>query len=157
LEADDPGLVPWITLTQFPGAPEETLRRCRDILDRKANPLEFESLMVVTQVLARLHYNSESLIALFGGEKMIAETPFFQELLAKVEAKGEARGEARALHKSILAILKTRFEAVPFEVALAVNNLQSGAALEELVGCAVTCPDLEAFRLRLNAVATAST
>ncbi len=70
------------------------------------------------------------------------ESPVLQEFLQ------EARVECT--RKYILRFLAARFGPVPQEVAAALQRIQDEARLEELIDSAAACPDLDAFRTRLN-------
>lgn len=137
LAADDPGLVPWIPLTQFAGSVEPILRQCRDIIDRKADPGEWEALQVVTHMLASLRYNKAELFPILGGREMLLETPLMQEILA----------EAR--HKDLIRILEARFGPVPPNVAAAIKGVWDEGKLTELITTSVLCENLEGFRKKL--------
>jgi hypothetical protein len=54
LALGDPGLVPWVPLTNHQGSAETLFQKCRSIIDQKAKPEEKENLLAVTQILARL-------------------------------------------------------------------------------------------------------
>jgi hypothetical protein len=73
LDARDIGLVPWVPLTQFDDPAEWIMRRCRDRIDSDAPPNERENLLAVTQLLARLRYNSEMLFQILGGSKAMID------------------------------------------------------------------------------------
>ena len=70
------------------------------------------------------------------------ESPVLQEFLR--EAVVECTRE------DILRCLAARFGPVPQDVAPALERIQDEARLDELIASAVTCPDLDAFRTRLN-------
>jgi len=65
LAANDVGLVPWVPLTQFAGAPEVLLQECRQRIDAQAPAEERANLLAVTQVMTRLRYKDLQLLALF--------------------------------------------------------------------------------------------
>jgi len=70
------------------------------------------------------------------------ESPVLQEFLQEA---GVERGR-----KYILRFLAARFGPVPQEIASALQRIEVESQLEELIDCAATCPDLDAFRTRLN-------
>jgi hypothetical protein len=69
---------------------------------------------------------------------MFDDSPLVQEIVT----------EAR--HRIILRILTARFGTVSPEIAVLLQPVQDEQKLDDLVGCAATCPDLEAFRARLS-------
>jgi hypothetical protein len=137
LAADDPGLVPWIPLTQFTGPVEPILRQCRDIIDRKADPGEWEALQVVTHMLARLRYNKAELFPILGGREMLLETPLMQEIVAEVR------------HKDLVRSLEARFGPVPAELVATIGAVKDEGKLDDLVTWSAQCDSLESFRKRL--------
>lgn len=137
LAADDPGLAPWIALTDFDGPPEVVLRQCRDVIDRKAKPDEHENLLVVSQILAGLRYTDAALMAILGGKEAMIESPVLQNLLVEVRAKER--------QESIVTFLKTRFGPVPVEILQAIRGIADQERLEQMTELAAGCPSLEAF------------
>jgi hypothetical protein len=142
LAAGDVGLIPWVPLTQYAGPPEVLLQQCREQIDRQARPEERVNLLAVTQVMAMLQYNNPQLMTILGGSQVMIESPLIQELMAKSAAERS--------HKDIVRFLARRFGPVPEDVAAAVRTIYDESKLEELVDEAASCPDLEAFRLRLG-------
>jgi hypothetical protein len=138
LAAQDPGLVPWVPLTQFAGPPEPVLQQCRAIIDGRAQPDERENLLAVTQVLARLRYNDEALMAIFGGRQAMLELPYMHEIVQELVAE--------RMHRGILGVLEARFGAVPEEVATAVKATTDDEQFQTLLKLAAQCPDLATFR-----------
>ena len=137
LAANDVGLIPWVPLTHFEGPPEPILQQCRELIDRHAPPEERANLLAVSQVLTRLRYNDQQLLSIFGGSRIMIESPLIQELFAD------------RLHKLITRILTERFGPVPQDVATALQTVQEEQRLDNLVIWADRCPDLQAFRARL--------
>jgi hypothetical protein len=142
LALDDPGVVPWIPLAQFDGPPEPVFQRCRDIIDRKAKPEEKEPLLVVSQVLASLRYDNPDLLAFFGGERIMIESPLIDRIVTRAVVK--------ASQEYILKALQGRFGTIPEDLAGAVRCVQDGDRLDDLHDFAVVCPDVAAFRARLG-------
>jgi predicted transposase YdaD len=138
LAANDVGLVPWVPLTQFDGPPEALLQRCRERIDQQAPPEEHDNLLAVTQVLGRLRYNTNLLMSIFGGSRVMIESPLIQELV----------GQAR--QKDILRALKNRFGADLAEIVVALQPVLDEDKLDELFDWAMQCPDLASFRARLT-------
>jgi hypothetical protein len=138
LQAQDPGLVPWVPLTHFEGPPESLLQRCRAIIDARAKPEEHDNLLAVTQVLAGLRFGDSQLLAIIGGRAAMIESPVLQNLLAE------------KCHDLILGVLEKRFGPVPTEVASSLKAIRDNDRLYELNMVAAVCPDLEAFRREIS-------
>ena len=62
----------------------------------------------------------------------------------------EAFNIAERMQKDITRSLRERFKTVPHEIIAELKSVQAEARLEELVGWAAICPDLDAFRARLS-------
>jgi hypothetical protein len=137
LAADDPGLVPWIPLTQFDGPPEPILRQCREIIDRKSPQQEQANLLAVTQVLAGLRYNNVDLLTLFGGKSIMIESPVLVELVNETT------------QSAILQFLTGRFGQVPPEIAARLRAVQDPDRLSALTALAGRCADLSSFAAAL--------
>jgi hypothetical protein len=138
LAANDVGLIPWVPLTQFGGPPEALVQQCRDRIDQQAPPEERANLLAVTQVMTRLRYNDPQLLALLGGSRIMIESPLIQELMAQ-------NG-----HEYILTFLEGRFGTVPPELVVQLRSILDEQKLRELSRFAAQCPDLEAFRAKIN-------
>jgi predicted transposase YdaD len=137
LATEDPGIVPWVPLTQFEEPAETVLQLCREIIDRKAAPQEHENLLVVTQILAALRYNAAMLHAIFGGKEAMIESPVIQEIVA----------EAR--QKDLMAVLEGRFGPIPNQMRETIQQIAVEKALDELIAWSARCPSLEAFTAKL--------
>lgn len=72
---------------------------------------------------------------------MLDESPLIQELLTQ------------RVHKTITLVLQGRFGPVPQDVTTALQAILEESKLDEIVGFSATCPDLDAFRARLQVVA----
>ena len=105
LATNDPGLMPWVSLTEFTDPPEEVLRRCRQTIDQEAKPAEQTNLLAVSQVLAKLRFDDVNILNLFGGKQVMIESPLIQELVDEAVLSQK--------QKDILQILKVRFGDVP--------------------------------------------
>ena len=66
------------------------------------------------------------------------ESPLIQELIAEER------------HTDIARSLTGRFGSVPPDVTTALQGIQEEQKLDDLVDWAARCPDLDAFRARLN-------
>ena len=142
LAASDIGLVPWVPLTQYAGAPEVLLQQCRQRIDQQARPEERVNLLAVTQVMATLQYNDPQLMTILGGSRVMIESPLIQDMMAK--------NTAQARHKDILQFLTRRFGPVPEGVAAAVRTIYEEPKLDQLVDLAASCATLEAFQQHLT-------
>ncbi len=150
LEAGDVGLLPWVPLSQFDGPPEPLFRICRDRIDREADDAERANLFAVSQVLAGLRYDDESLIHLLGGRKAMIESPVLQKLKKEwtEEAASKAAHEARVQY--ITRILNSRFGSCPRAIQSKLNATRDGSLLDRFLDMAVSCPTLEQFRAFLR-------
>jgi predicted transposase YdaD len=138
LAANDVGLIPWVPLTQFQGPPELILEECRRRIDQQAPANERANFLAVTQVLTQLRYNEPGLLSIFGGSRIMIESPLIQELMAD------------KTRKIILRILSDEFGSVPLDIQTALQGIQDEARLEDLAAWAARCRDLNAFRARLS-------
>jgi hypothetical protein len=138
LQSDDPGLAPWIPLTQSESPPEQLLEKCRDLIERKALAEEKANLLAVTQIMTILRYNDTRLLQLLGGGKMILDSPLIQDLLNQRS------------HRDIVESLNARFGSTPIDVVEQLKTIQDEDRLLELVRAAAVCSDVNAFRERLR-------
>ncbi|WP_165226746.1 hypothetical protein [Aquisphaera insulae] len=162
LEADDVGVVPWATVAHIDGPPEAVFRRCRERIDREAEPGEKENLISVSMVLASLRYNDRWLLNLLGRKTNMIESPLLQEL--KEEWTREAAREAKitatreATHKekveSILDNLDARFGSRSSAMEKRLAAIEDEARLRELRKFAATCASLKDFRDELGPAST---
>jgi hypothetical protein len=142
LAAGDVGLIPWVPLTHIAGPPESVLRECRRRIDQQAAEEERDYLLAVSQILGSLRYDENTLMAIFGRGQSMIDTP----LLRKLEEQGIQKG----LHRAILRFLTGRFGPVPEDLANLLRSITEEEKLDELVDWAGQCPDLDAFRARLQ-------
>jgi hypothetical protein len=142
LATSEPGLVPWVALTQFEQPPEQLFQRCRAIIDEKAKPEEHENLLAVTQVLMSLRYNTPSLRKIFGGKEGMIESPALEEVLQEVRIKTS--------QTLVLGLLEARFKSVPADLAAAVTAVTDEDRLKRMNNLAGQCADLAAFRQQLQ-------
>jgi len=141
LAAGDVGLVPWVPLTRFQGAPAPILAECRRRIDKQALPEERDNLLAVSQVLVQLRYNDPELLAILGGKHVVDESPLIKEIVAENTQK--ARQEA------ILEFLQARFGPVPEEISGRLRQVRAQKKLKALIKHAARSPDLESFRRQL--------
>jgi hypothetical protein len=137
LATNDPGLMPWVPLTQIRGPVEPVFEQCRTVIEHYGVDEEKSSLLAVAQVLASLRYNDPSLLLLLGGRKAMIESPILQELIAEEKAN------------TILAVLRARLGPVPADLVAALQSVRDRDELNRLVDLAALCPDLSTFRARL--------
>jgi hypothetical protein len=134
LDEAGPGAVPWITLMDFPGPPEELLERCADKIEREAHPKDRADLLAVSQVMTGLRFPNSELLRLLGGKETVFDSPVLQKM----------RAETR--QADVLAILKKRFMTVPREITKVLRAVVNDEKMHNLVVLAATCPDIETFR-----------
>jgi hypothetical protein len=146
LATNDPGLMPWVPLTQIHGPIEPVFKQCRTVIERYGSDEEKSSLLAVAQVLASLRYNDPSLLFLLGGRKAMIESPVLQEILA--ETRAEARAEATL--DALFSVLRGRFEAVPPDLIATLQSIRNNEELKRLVELAARCPDFATFRTNLH-------
>ncbi len=137
LEAGDYGVVPWATLARSDGPPERLLERCRERIEVEAPQDEKANLLAVTQVLARLRYPQQNLLALLGGKRAMIESPLIEELMAE------------QAQDYVLRILRARFGHLPDEIVMRLRKISKVKRLEPLIDHAAVCADLDVFRRRL--------
>jgi hypothetical protein len=150
LRAGDIGLIPWIPLTRFLDPPELMMERCRAEIETAAPASEKANLLAVTQVLAFLRYNSIELLQVLGGEKVMLEIPFLEQIVRERsrEATREAARKAvcETAHSYIAEFLEARFGEIPGDLLEAIESVVDETQLKALVRSAGACPDLAAFR-----------
>jgi predicted transposase YdaD len=142
LAAGDIGLIPWVPLTQYDESPEAIVRECRERIDRAAPPNEHETLLAVTQFLARLRYNDPRLFNILGGRKAMIESPVLQEIIAE--------GRVQGRRESLVAVLTTRFGAIGDELESDLKSIEDEARLNELIKLSASCRSLKSFRKHLT-------
>ena len=101
------------------------------------------------QVMTRLRYNDPAYLAFFGGKKTMIESPLMQEYFGEELAAAAAKAKAEAKHFALSRFLKSRFGAIPAEMASAIQAIQDEKKLDELIDWAGSCLNLEEFRSRL--------
>jgi hypothetical protein len=148
LAANNAGLIPFVPLARFDGPPEPLLRRCRERIEEQPDPDKRASLSGVSQIMARLVYNDQTLLDILGGSRAMLELPFIKEIEAKSKAEG--------VRDTIALLLRDRFGAVPEDLVALLGPIEAKPTLTELVRLARDCPDLETFRARLAAGSAAT-
>jgi hypothetical protein len=142
LASGDVGAVPLVPLTQLGAPPEVVLQQCKDLIEQNARPDERANLLAITQVFTEARFPNAPWLSIFGGKKLMIESPMVQELLAETAQQ--------TMHRAILKFLETRFGPVPADVSAAVRLTVDEAALDTLLRLAAYCPDLDAFRAHLH-------
>lgn len=147
LSANDVGLIPWVPLADYSGAPESLLQTCSERIDKQARPDEKQKLLAATRVMAELRYNDVQLLGLLGGNLMSIEQIYEQSPSVQWFAAKKTRDHSR---KFVFHLLDKRFGAVPEDLAVHLRAVDDQARLDELLDLAIDCEDLEAFRTALG-------
>lgn len=141
LATSDPGVIPWVPLAHSEEPSVEIFRRCREVIDTVPAEDERWNLLAVTQVLARLRYNSPELLRILGGQEVMIESPLLEEWRAQWTAEAKAG--------DIIRVLQARFGALSGNIESSLRAIQSEDRLNALIEIAAQCPDLESFRSQL--------
>lgn len=142
LRSGEPGLMPWIPLTEFHGRPEPVFRRCREVIDQTPGDADRTNLLAVTQVLAGLRYNDPGLLSILGGRTAMIESPVLRELEA--EWKAEAKAE------DVIGVLNARFGSLSSDLRSAILEVRDLSRLDILVPAAARCETIEEFCRQLH-------
>jgi hypothetical protein len=140
LAVPDVGVVPWVPLMAHEGPPEPLLRRCRERIDREGGE-QHDQLLAVTQTLTELRFPDPSLLALFGGRKVVIESPMVKEY-------GDERDRQRH-QRSIERVIKVRFGPLSDDARARLRGVNEETKLEALLDFASLCQSREAFVERL--------
>jgi hypothetical protein len=138
LAQGDVGILPWVPLMQMDGPPESVLERCAERIERESPPKQRTDMLVISEVMAGLRFPGLDLMTLFGGKKMMIESPLIQKVIAET------------IQDSVLDVLKDRFETVPRDVTKLVRAEMNDKKLKKLVVLAGKCRDLDKFRDALS-------
>jgi hypothetical protein len=166
LAANDAGLIPWVPLARTTLEPDEVLSRCRTRLEAVPDAVDREGLTVVAQILAGLAYPAKkNIVNLFGGPRIMIESPVLDEikeiLIAQYRERFEAEGRVKGLAEgkaegavgmaraAILDNLEARFGVAPATTAAVLGAITDEARLRALVRVAATCADVAAFDAEL--------
>ncbi len=144
LAPQEPGLAPWATVARWGGRPEELLRQCRDLIDRRAAPDEREVMLSVAAVLASIRYNDPRLLSILGGKEAMIDTPLMREIITEQHAL--------KTHRIILNLLRDRLGDVPPEVEAAVRSVQDEDQLDRANRLAARAADYATFRRELDSL-----
>jgi len=140
LAGPEVGAVPWAVLMKHDGPPEPFLRRCRERIDKEGGE-QHDTLLAVTQTLAELRFPDPRLLALFGGRKVVIESPMVEEYGNERERLGQ--------QKSIEGFILARFGRLSDDARARLQGVQEGSKLEALTRFAAVCESMEAFVERL--------
>jgi hypothetical protein len=108
------------------------------VIDESAGSDEHANLLAVAQVFASLTISDNQLIkrVFKEGAKML-DSPILKEFFAD------------RLKKSLRKLLARKFGAVPPDVEAAIEPIEDGDRVEDLIVSVSQCADLDAFRQRL--------
>lgn len=137
LLADDVGVIPWVPLARHSRDPARLIQQCRDRIDRLASDAERTNLLAVTQILAGLRYNDDSLFEILGGESVMIESPVIKERDDRIAREATVR--------TILEVLEGRFGAVPREVVDRIESITGRETLSTVAKSAGNAGTLDAF------------
>ena len=149
LAANDVGLIPWVPLADYSGAPEALLQQCKERIDQQARSEEKENLLATTRVMAEMRYNDPQLLSLLGGSPMSLDQAFLASPSVQFHMARTARETSR---KYIIHWLEKRFGPVPEDLAAHLRAIESQDKLDELHDLAIEGVDLAAFRAGLVCV-----
>jgi hypothetical protein len=142
LSVADPGLVPWVPLTHTTLGPDALMTLCRDRIAQVPDKDDRAGLTAVTQILAALAFPNRRFLDLFGGPKVMIDSPILDEVKALMRIY--------TLHEAIIEALEARFGAVPAERVAPLREITDDARVRALLKLAVTCPNLDAFFAALD-------
>jgi hypothetical protein len=122
--------------------PEVLLRQCREHIEKQAPVKEWPNLLAITQIMAGMRYDIKMITRVLGGQKMLTENPLLRQLFAEKTLE--------ILHRHIIEVLEERFDAVPDNLASAIQAIQNEKKLESHFRYAIKCRSLKSFRERLG-------
>lgn len=143
LASPDAGVIPWVPLARTTLTPDELMTRCRDRLVQVPDANDRSGLVAVTQILAGLAFPDRRFLNLFGGAKVMIESPVLDEVKELIRVQ--------AMHDNILANLDARFGSVPADRVAALAAVTDETRLKALHRLAATCPDIDTFVAALTA------
>jgi hypothetical protein len=135
--AGDVGLIPWVPLTRTTDTPDVLMARCRDQITAVPDPADRAGLIAVTYILAGLAFPGRQFLNLFGGAKVMIDSPVLDEVKDLIRAY--------TLQEAIAANLEARFGPVPPERLTGLADLTDLTRLRDLHRLAATCPDVDTF------------
>ena len=80
--------------------------------------------------------------------------PFISRVEEMAQEEGRLEGTKRTLREDILAILETRFSAVPSEIVNTLNSIEDADTLRRLLRRAIAIPSMAEFEQLANEATT---
>jgi hypothetical protein len=134
LAEGDVGILPWVPLMQMAGSPANILQECARRIRHEAAEEQETDLLAVSELMTELRFPDLKLLDLFGGKRVMIESPMLQKWLAE------------NLHEAIEEVLRARFKTVPHDILRDLQKILNERKLKKLNGVAAKCADLDAFR-----------
>jgi hypothetical protein len=150
LASPDAGVIPWVPLAHTTLGPDELMTRCRDRLIQVPDPNDRAGLIAVTQILAGLAFPDRRFLKLFGGAKLMIDSPVLDEVKELIREQVREQVRVQAAQEHVLSALEARFGVVPVEQIAQLNAITDETKLKALHRLAVTCPDMAAFAAGLK-------
>jgi hypothetical protein len=141
LTAPEVAGVTMATLARYDGPPEVLLQRCRDRIEREGGG-QRANLLAVSQVFARMHFDTPELLDILGGSNLMIESPWLQEIADKSDRKARV--------ETILRYLTIRFGAVTTSITAELTQVKELDGLLRLTDRSAECVSLEAFEQQLR-------
>ncbi len=138
LATGDPGLIPWVPLTQIDGPAEIVLQECRDRIERDIPPERRVNYCAATEVLGRLVHPFGLLERIFAPEAEMIESPLFQDL------------ECQATQRNIRYVLEQRFGPMPDDLRQRLRSIFEFDRLQKLLYQERECSNYDDFRALLE-------
>ncbi|MFQ6071330.1 MAG: Rpn family recombination-promoting nuclease/putative transposase [Methanosarcinales archaeon] len=140
------GLYPLLGLTKLPEPKENALIEIIKEIKSIKDPILYKDILFSFKVLSGLEINKELLDALIRRED-IMESPVLKEiwLEAKKEGKieGKKEGKLEGLSKSVLSVLRARFNRIPRRVTTKIKKIREYTKLEHLLKLAAISKNLD--------------
>lgn len=146
LPLTDPGLAPWLLLTQHDGPPEPLIQQCKDVIEATTTGGMKANLLAVTEILGSLQYDDRVLKAILRGGGKMTDIPLLKRWLTESKVEG--------LQAAVLKAIATRFPPVPADVSATVKLVDDEDRLNDLIAAAYTADSLAAFRTHLTTPAS---
>jgi len=130
------GLLPWVP--QMAAPPVDILQECARRIRKEAAKDQETDMLAVSELMTELRFPDLQLLNLFGGRRVMIESPMLQKWLAESH------------HAAIEEALRARFKTVPRDLLSELHKVVNERRLRKLTGIAAKCPDLDAFRKALQ-------
>lgn len=150
LAENDVGLLPWVPLTQMQRPGTEILGACRDRILRDAPTDRREGLLVVTKIMADLAGLEADIMGVMRDPIELFDSPWGRKALDAFEKRVRAEVMVEAKSSAIWNVLTARFGSAPEDLRAEVAAIKEESRLTDLHRWAAICPDLAAFRARLQ-------